>query len=1597
MSSVPLNTQTPLTYTQWINYQNATIHETNEFLYVEYLQTWYKSQKNTRTENQKTLKEQYVQLLKDLNFLFKETTSDPFLKDINYDNEEELILAIPFFAKKLKEIANVLTNKRETVKRAKSRYNSIGSTEGLQSLLYEYILKSFTQNQGHISQIPVLAVQAKFPELSAIKNDFFVEIEELHEPHSYHDKNNLPSLDSLLKGEEYLDDYFPLMNVTDEMVYNIISSKILPRVSETTLSTLFKDYLTNVLQSNNSSDLTYQINAEIAATEKYLGEKVYGLTAVKVEDYTQPDYILNNTFTVGSNWFLWPTGYQTLTEKVYNNSYVPLNIQQSNLLASGATAGTDLTNSDIIFTDKNGVVEGAWLQGPYTEPRNGITDLTIKSGEITEFLYPYVGFELSPKSLTFKTHSLTGRDVKLFKTLTISQQLTTLSDYYTQTFPSTASRSIYLNQTNLISQGAYANAFSDAADSITRNPHSYTLPNVYNGEIEKAYLYKFDRTDLPIVTGNQNILWPVTTYSAGINLPITLNEETSLPVRLIDTNATYDFDGAVAGLTIDQADIIYKLDSNGDFTKAIEGAWLQSASINTLIRENINIYGPLSAVNCAHYIEGPIQGALSFNSAGGTRTSFVWCGPDTRADYVFKFTEHASGCPYVKTYPHDYYEDQDYINPDPLYDKNHWNKCTCKAVYYSPLGHAGQNFEDYNSLTDYVYADPFNLGDNFTLTGWRDTHGLDYRESPQFAFFQLSPNNKGDNVVGFGEGNWKTSDKKLSSVGDRLILKTGRKYVYCRSNLRIGASRNIQIPSFVSKFPYSTLKSSVPDDSNYYDIVIAWDISRSQTYNFEKIKKAVAELVKEATLTKSRKTQISVVTFGTKASFVSYLTTDSYSLSLMVDGVKQFDFQKDYTTNISGALQLSRILLTEPFPSSNNSLGTIAGVCNNLNTTIVNYLGLLKTVNSPNPKANKKIVLISDGIETAPTVNTLALADSIKKAGIEIMTVSLGELSITGSKMDQIASNKSNHFNLHKYLVSGDGDYDSFVSYVSHRVNGVVPSRPTWKKAIKNSTGNWIGTEIPSDMVLRPNDIIIYQHRSTIAYNDLYDLSTFVQVTSPFTINVKLDGWNYTTNSFSVTSVGPEMGGKPFWAIVPTDTVSMGGVVRFINEYVPIHQPDISGMVIHHADYLTYTRSPVPVNDLRWIQPLKMDESFEGNTWNEIVFDKTFSNLRDFLKTNIYDVMVDNTKILSNLLLESFSQYKPARYHYIARNALTYSEKLYLRNKCSNSYTSLVSGLVMEPLNPHQNLTNRYYPTIANVSFPSLAVTEKQTGGYLLPEFLGVSSYRGRGFEYEIDTNVLSKIDALSAERLFLDTQKYGSRNRGLTEEDQLSPITLKHTDNSWIMEPYSSGGKAGVLINTKENQKFTPYQTSYETLGYNKHGLSRQDDDFEFWNYDQPEPRWDQQNVDTSYRNEINDGVYQKRVGALLTNRGALVQWRTDIFGYDYGLYKHTESLNYEDMVYVHKDPPGITSFTSNISSSLLDLLTDTLLTFSVTVSGYAPYSYQWYKDDVVIPKGTLPTFTIYKTSIPDTGYYYCKISNIAGYTVTPTKTIIVRSKRGF
>lgn len=1602
--SIQTQTSSPLTFSQWQLQQSyADVHGVSESAYIHYLKNWYKEKKQIPVSKKEGIKQEYIQLLKDLNFLFAQNEKDLFIKDIDYNNPEDLILAIPFFAKKLKEIAKVLNDKRESVKRAKNKYNLIGSNTGLESLLYDYVLRTFTQKNGQITQIPALAIQSKFPELSAVKSDFFIELEELHDPSNYHDSD--PSVDI----KEYLDyshieNLLPLKNsndpFTEEEIYNIVSSRYLSKAAPTTLFNLFQDYLTNsILTPGLSATLNLNFNNLTQASKKYAGETVYGLTAVRVDQITKPDYLLQLEFQDGNNWFMWPSGHELLYNNEFNNSYQPISINDSNLVYSGATPGTSKDNSDLIFCDKNGILEGAWLQGPYIVPRRDKVKLNLKGGDSTEFLFPYVAYNISPKNLEFESFGITRNNEKFFNALTKSQQQNILTKYYTSSLPYSASEPLYLNLTTLIEQGATPGSFNQEADNIIRRPHTFETPTVFadntNPTTEVAYVYKFQKTDLPISYGDNVIQWPIQAVESGENLPMVFTEKDCLPVRLMEVNSRQAMAGAVAGLTLETADVIYKLDSRGDKAMASEAAWYGSEPVSHLniSTENIMVYGQMSAVDCAHGVEGAIQGTLSFKANAGQKVSFIWCGEDTFADEVFFYKSHESYCEYGKTYPHEYYTNQDYVNPISVSNRNFWGKCTCRSVNYSPIGHAGNKVTDYNGITDYLFADPFGLGEKFTLGAWVDTRGFNIKDSPQFSYFQLDRKGEGDGNVGFGEGRWKTSDKTVSAVGDRMVLKTGKRYTYYRTGLRTNGFSgtgttisNTPSPYMVVNHIYKNLNAIMCDGKDQkYDIVIAIDYSRSQSFDLEEIKDAVgkicARLINPCSsdsnihghcYSRSKTVQVAIIGFAAESSVVHYLTNGEYELNLQVNGLKTPADYPLYKTSINNALELSDFILNNNVAGDLKSQLDLKTLCSNLGITVANQSVIDSGYNIPQRNSKKRLVVISDGVDNLSDELVLPTAKRLKDKGIEIYTVSMGELSITNELMEQIATSDQTHFNLYKFLNSGDGNYQDFVDYISTRVNGCVPFKPTWRKAKKNVYGTWEATEDVSDMVLRPGDFITYTHLEKVQYSDLFNGVGFSQPSIAFAANIKLDGWDYENSNFSVLNVGANYGGKPFWGIVPNNPIPNAGQIRFMYDYVPIHQPDVSKMVLNQPDFIQYNR--YGDSTLNWEQPLNFDETIYSVSWNKIIFNKKYSNLESILRSNKEDYIADISFEPSDILLESYSEYKPARYHYFARSGFFYTENLFLRSRCNSSFVQFLTGAAIEPSEPYANLTNRFFPTIASIAFPEMAVTEREVGGYMLPENLGVSTYRGRGFGYTLNRNAVSAIDDANQEYVFLDPEKYGSRNRGLTKKDQLSPVSLSKIDNKWVMEPFGAGAKAGVILGTKENQKFTPYQTDYEILGHNNHGLARQQDNFQFWNLTENGIEWSDKNAAKNSRKEILGTVYADRLGKLLTNKGTLDQWRCDIYGNDYGLYKQLPS----EVVHLQKQPPTIVYQT--LSSLEIDMGTYNVLT--VKAEGQEPFSYQWYKGGKPLMGGSLADYTIYKSVPATSGVYVCVVSNLIGAT---------------
>lgn len=1517
-----LTPASPLSYQDWSSRQGvyADVSQQN---YLKYLNSWYSINNTTSSQNNNfnVKKDQYVQLIKDLIYLFDPNESDLFLSQIDFNNNDDIVYSIPYLAQKLKEISQIIAAKREDIKNAKTKHSMVGSVDGLEKLLYSYILNNFTKKEYSFTKVPISPLQNLFPELSAVNEDFYIEVEELYDSNNYHDSD--PSMDI----SNYVDlskilDTTPFNNLTTDEIANLITTRFIDRVAPTPLSKIFNAYLTTIPHLSSSSvtnvasaykSWTYN---QIAANQKFLGSDIYGLTAISVSQANIPDAVLNLNIPKGNSYFYWPSGDKIIDDSQVGSIYKPISINDSQFLLNRTVSGSSYLDSDLIFTDKNGIIEGAWLQGTRIVETSGNLSIALEANNITSFIFPFVGFAIDSKTLTFNNYAFDDSNYIFIEKLDPDIRKQLKLSYFSSTLPNSACYDIYLNQTTLIDNGSYADYFSNIADSITKTPSAnyFSLwSDENNGPKEKAYLYKFTKTDIPITFGTNDILWPIMTYdNTVVNLPLTLNDSFCTPINLGTLNPSINMTGSIAGTNFATADVIYKLQGNSS-NNAIEAAWLGSGSVSQLNQmvNSISVYST-SAVNCAEYLDGPIQPSLSFKGNAGQYTSFIWCDQDTPADEVFFFHQHEAGCPYGASFPHDFYNNQDYQNLKPLNDSKSFplkkHSCTCRAVNYSPIGNEGNLITDYNSIADYLFADPQGVGADFSFSSWVDTRNLTIKNSPQFSFYQID--GSFDKNVGFGPGKW------LTPTGKPMILKTGRRYTYYRTNFRINPNSLLSTPYLITNYAYKNISANCPSTFvGKSDIVILIDNSRTQTFDLELVKE-VAQKICDLAFASTADIQISIISFATNGVYLTYLTKQQNSIYNAINSIQIPTEDVDWQTNILDGLNLANNVLTinQPF---NNKCTTNNGsvdfsntaLCSNIEFEIINNSNFSNINNCPRPDATKTIIIFSDGKENVniltqndidnniTTPLSLAFANTLKRNGITIVSVDIGYYSSSNNLMEDIASD--NYFyNLQQYITYGDDNINTFTQKIATLTLGCFPSVPVWCKAIRDPrTGNWVESYVPSDMIIRAGDYLNYVHQKTINYTSPNSYASFIQNGISYSMNTALNGWNYTTQKADLSStIGDEYGARPFWGVINTPSLTsfpFGGQVRIVDEYVPIHQPDVSKMILKNGCFLEYNSNTN--NSFRWNQHLNFNLTLTDQVWNKLIFNTDVSVL-DFNQNsgNVYDLIVQGTNEPSNLLLDGYSAFKPVFYTYVNRNtSFNYVEDLYYINRCDSNFVTFTSAMVLSANEPYSNLDNVFYPTIANLSLPSTLTPEIQIGGYLRPDKLGASYYRGKGYTMVLDSSSLSYLNSMSAENLFFDINRYASRNRGLTKNDQLTPVTINDIDNRWMIESYSSNNYAGTILDTIKNQKMIPYQTNYEIDQTNEKGLSFISDNFNFWdtlNFD----AWTNEELyPTTYRKELILQNFSNRVFALLTDYGTMNYWRSDIYGNNFGLFKDYGDVN--------------------------------------------------------------------------------------------------------
>ena len=801
-SNVALDYNRPFTYLEWAAQNTSIRDDLKKNSYQKYLEKWYAGRFDKQTSDS-IVKNQYIELIDRLQFIFKDDVEFKRLSNINLDDPYDIEVLIPLLSKKLRDIALYYTQQRANVKKTKIKYNTAGSNAAVERLFGEYILKNFTNSKYQTTVIEQSAF-AGLPELSAIKGDFKIVIQELYDNSSYFDKasDNLAVYTSLKDtfisemcnvsaGQEYYD----AIGVYDTLINNPLFFDLTQYVSDITNMAASATINLDGIDSNKLN--------EFKATAKYLGTDLYFISGGYYIPKTEQ---LNIPIQTGSNLFYWPSGEFAYGGTNNFTTYKELPINDSKFLTLG-TAAADYENADKVFVSRCGYgVKGAWLQKGSTIPLEDVfkTEIqgALKCEGRTLLRYPFPGRGY------FTDNTWTGIQTNglINKTYFTEEELARLENLYwntTITDVLSVADPLAINDSFLIEDGAEAGKLYNAADHFwirqTENPDRISDENpdgVFNNSVNDYWLYKFQKTELPIkavvgleeaptIDNGTHIFWPYQSFNTSEEyaplLSYAVNHyKTALPVSLASLNVYNEFGAAKAGSTQLNSDVILKVDECGIIKDA---AILLGERISNFNSTNWGefVFSNTRLDNFNYILSaGYIQPGLVFKAIPNQVVPFVWQAngakfgdvadvPDTKLNDLnaFRGVKHEPNCPYHNSDIKSIFHYREEIGKT--------TKCSCKAINYSPFGHKGNRIEAFDYLTDLIFevTDPKDLN-KFDIDEWKDSKGKNWQQSDRIAYFKLDKDNK-DKDVGWGTGRWVTS------TGAEFMLRPGVVYGYYRN------------------------------------------------------------------------------------------------------------------------------------------------------------------------------------------------------------------------------------------------------------------------------------------------------------------------------------------------------------------------------------------------------------------------------------------------------------------------------------------------------------------------------------------------------------------------------------------------------------------------------------------------------------------------------------------------------------------------------------------------------------------------------------------------------------------------------------------------
>lgn len=718
----------PFSYLEWKQRRPSLAEKDAPYHYQRYVLDWFANNKEKQVSQKFVLRQKYLYLLNQLQMFFSEEEKNVWYNKVNLADEKELLLSIPYFAKKLKDISLYYLKLRNKLKNTKVKYNTVGTPASIEQEIYRYLFETFSSLNNELD--PTL--QTIVPQFSALQDSLVIQVEEVYDDHVYFDQSTTVPISSYYNlFHDATEQFFLTKGIvlsSSEWLFNSLS---LPLSSD--VESFVSELTSNILE-------TTDVNLYGSFLQNYLSEDKYTVTFTAASSITQTTDV---PLQAGNNYFYYP--YGTLDNSIAIKG--KLNpVALSSLKIDGATAGSTIENSDVIFVKNGEQIESAWLYYKDFETESKTVRSSLKQNSTTSFIFPFPGYGLSGINIPWTGSSLEFTQSYDFLSKDLKAQVN--QAYWSQTLPADTVDTILLNNTTLISSGAIPSKNPNFADQVYIRTDRTEDTAIPYGELSGAWLYRFERTSLPVSPNSTNVLlWPYgvideesefSSYLEKISFRGACN-----PISIQDISTSL----CVAASSFELADKIYKLNNFKDEPEAaLECAWLSAAMIE------------LSGYK-THKQDG-----FSALFPAGKFTRFLWQGAETTLEDAFPTILHSADCPFTTN--------------TPSVSSFEWQKCTCKQVYYSPFGHPGRQLQDNNMFADCIVEDTTNQLDEFDFSSWRDSLSGTFESSMQTAWYKTKSNHS------WGGGTW-TSNNLLSTTP--FTLKQGKAYFYYRATSKTQA------------------------------------------------------------------------------------------------------------------------------------------------------------------------------------------------------------------------------------------------------------------------------------------------------------------------------------------------------------------------------------------------------------------------------------------------------------------------------------------------------------------------------------------------------------------------------------------------------------------------------------------------------------------------------------------------------------------------------------------------------------------------------------------------------------------------------------------